>query len=328
VTDQRVIVTGCAGFIGSTLVDALLAQGRVVVGIDGFERFYPRSRKERNLENARRSARFEFAEVDTRDREGLRRVVRDVKPATIVDLAARAGVRDSLLDPWLYIDINVTGVQNLLTAASDVDAELVFASSSSVYGDNTPAPFNERSGNLRPLSPYGATKVAGEALVDAHHSLTGLPTRVARLFTVYGPRQRPDLAVYKFAQAMTNGQPIQLYDEGHGTRDYTFVDDIVAGLIMLADATDPQLTVNLGSGRPYATRELVQALEEAFGAKATVELLPRQPGDVAATFADIGLARSALGWAPQVTLSEGLERFRDWFNAEVGEPRDQATARP
>ena len=324
-SERPVLVTGSAGFIGSALVDALLAQGRDVVGIDAFEGFYPRSRKDRNLEAARASSRFRFAEIDTRDRDRLRQFVRDTKPAAIVDLAARAGVRDSLRDPWLYIDINVAGLQNLLTAAADVDAEVVFASSSSVYGDETPAPFRERAGNLRPLSPYGATKVAGEALVDAHHAITGLPTRVARLFTVYGPRQRPDLAVYKFALALTAGQPVPLYDHGAATRDYTFVDDIVDGLIRLVDARDKQLTVNLGSGRPYSTIQLLEQLEATFGLTATKELLPRQPGDVATTYADNSLAREALEWEPRTPLEDGLRAFRDWFVAEVA---DQAAARP
>lgn len=323
--DQRVLVTGCAGFVGSALVDALLAQGRDVVGIDAFEPFYARSTKERNLAAARRSVRFRFAEIDTRDRDALRRFVTQTRPSTIVDLAARAGVRESLRDPWLYIDINVSGVQNVLAAATDVGAGLVFASSSSVYGDETPAPFSERSGNLRPVSPYGATKVAGEALADAHHAVTGLPTRVARLFTVYGPRQRPDLAVHKFAIALTTGRPIQLYDNGAATRDYTFVGDIVDGLVRLLDARDEQLTVNLGSGRPYSTKELLDQLETTFGVTSRRELLPRQPGDVATTYADNTLARTSLGWEPRTSLVDGLEAFREWF---VAEAQDQATARP
>lgn len=323
----RVLVTGSAGFIGSTLVDRLLSEGREVVGIDAFEGFYARSRKERNLEGARRSTRFAFTEIDTRDREGLRRVMADARPNTIVDLAARAGVRDSLRDPWLYIDINVKGVQNLLAVAAEVEAEFVFASSSSVYGDETPTPFLERGGNLRPVSPYGATKVAGEALVDAHHSATGLPTRVARLFTVYGPRQRPDLAVYKFASALMAGRAIQLYDHGKGTRDYTFVADIVDGLVRLVDAPESQLTVNLGSGRPYSTLELVRLMEATFQRRAHLELLPRQPGDVAATYADITLAGASLGWQPSVALEEGISRFRDWFVAEADDVQDQAADR-
>ncbi len=323
-TSGPVLVTGAAGFIGSTLVDRLLLEGRDVVGLDNFEPFYPRETKQRNLTVALASGRFRFAEVDTRDREGLLQLLRDTRPAVIVDLAARAGVRDSIRDPWLYIDINVNGLQNLLSAAADVGATVVFASSSSVYGNNTPAPFREEAGNLRPVSPYGATKVAGEALVGAHHETTGLPARVARLFTVYGPRQRPDLAVHKFAAALLAGTPIPLYDNGSGTRDYTFVDDIVDGLVRLADCDAAELTVNLGSGNPYSTADLVRMLEQTFDRKAAIESLPKQPGDVDATFADIARARSAIGWEPRMSLSDGLERFRDWYLDEVARRPNQA----
>ncbi len=326
-TSQPVLVTGAAGFIGSTLVDRLLAEGRNVVGLDSFEPFYPREVKEHNLAGARTSSHFRFAEVDTRDRDALRRLLGETRPAVIIDLAARAGVRDSVRDPWLYIDINVNGLQNTLAAAAAVGATVVFASSSSVYGNNTPSPFHEEAGNLRPVSPYGATKVAGEAIVGAHHSITGLPVRVARLFTVYGPRQRPDLAIHKFAAALLAGTPIPLYANGSGTRDYTFVGDIVDGLVRLADSDAPALTVNLGSGRPYSTAELVRMLEMTFGREAVIESLPRQPGDVDATFADLTVARTKLEWEPTTSLADGLRAFREWFIAEVGGPRNQASAR-
>ena len=322
---EVVLVTGCAGFVGSTLVDTLLGGGREVVGIDAFEAFYPRPSKERNLERAFASSDFRFAEVDTRNADALQRVVSDVRPGAIIDLAARAGVRGSLLDPQLYIDINVTGLQNLLAAAAEVEAPLIFASSSSVYGAQTTTPFHE-SLTLRPESPYGATKVAGEALVSAHHAITGIPTRVARLFTVYGPRQRPDLAVYKFADALVSGRPIELYDNGRGSRDYTYVDDIVDGLILLAEARQPNLTVNLGRGRPYTTRELLEHLETAFEAQASIDSLPKQLGDVDRTFADVTRAYQELGWTPKVSLADGLARFREWFLAEVKAPEYQGAA--
>ena len=318
------LVAGAAGFIGSTLVDQLLTEGRDVVGLDNFESFYRRAAKERNLARAMTSDRFRLAEVDTRDREGVQALIRDVRPSVIVDLAARAGVRDSLRDPWLYIDINVRGLQNLLSCAVEVEATVVFGSSSSVYGNDTPAPFRETSRDLRPVSPYGATKVAGEALVAAHHATTGLPIRIARLFTVYGPRQRPDLAVYKFATAMHAGTPIPLYDNGAGKRDYTFVADIVDGIVRLADCDRDELTVNLGSGHPYSTVDMVRLLEAAFELRSKVELLPKQPGDVDATFADISRARNELGWEPKTSLTDGLRMFRDWYLAEVAPQRDQA----
>lgn len=317
---EVVLVTGCAGFIGSTLVDTLLASGREVAGIDSFEPFYPRAAKERNLEAARASARFQFRETDTRDRARLSDFVSRVRPSTIVDLAARAGVRDSLDNPWLYIDVNVTGLQNVLTAAAEVGSTLIFASSSSVYAGSPKLPYRESETMLRPTSPYGATKIAGEALVTAHRSLTGLPTRVARLFTVYGPRQRPDLAVRKFATALLSGTPIPLYDNGRPTRDYTFVGDVVDGLVRLIDAEHEELTVNLGGGQPYSTRELVTRLETVFGVPAIINPLPKQPGDAADTAADVSLARSTLSWEPRTSLDRGLEQFRDWMLREAAPP--------
>jgi UDP-glucuronate 4-epimerase len=308
-----VLVTGCAGFIGSTLVDALLAAGRDVAGVDSFESFYPRESKERNLGSALASRRFRFRELDTRDAEGLAGFVSTVRPSTVVDLAARAGARDSLRDPLLYIDINVRGLQNLLSALASVDAALVFASSSSVYGAAASLPFRENEAVLRPVSPYGATKVAGEALVSAHHAITGSPVRIARLFTVYGPRQRPDLGVYTFAERLLDGRTIPLYDRGLATRDFTYVDDAVDGLARLIDADGPELVVNLGSGRPHSNLELLEQLEQVFEKRGARELLPAQPGDVPATYADNAVARRVLGWTPQVTLDEGLFRFREWF---------------
>lgn len=216
-----VFVTGAAGFIGSSLIDRLLADGRQVTGIDCFEPYYNRATKERNLKGAMRSARFRFSEVDTRDPEALMRALADARPEVVVDLAARAGVRPSLVDPQLYIDINVTGLQHTLEATASVGARFVFASSSSVYGADPRRPFVEDQMSCRPESPYGATKIAGEALVHAHHATTGLPVAIARLFSVYGPRQRPDLAIHAFARRMLRGEPIELFAGGLAERDYT-----------------------------------------------------------------------------------------------------------
>lgn len=308
-----VLVTGAAGFVGSTLVDRLLADGREVVGLDAFEAFYPRSVKERNLADARRSSRFRFVELDVRDRDALTSLVRDVRPTTVLDFAARAGVRDSLTDPWLYIDINVRGLQNTITAARDVQATVIFASSSSIYGASPNLPFREDDVDGRPLSPYGATKLAGEALLHAHRAVSELPVRIARLFTVYGPRQRPDLAVHRFAVRILRGEPVPLYSGGTITRDYTFVGDVAEAFVKLIDADDPDLVVNVGSHRPFSNGDLVAALERALGRSADIELLPAQPGDAPATFADITRAATSLGWAPRTSLDDGLEAFRDWL---------------
>ena len=314
-TERRALVLGGAGFIGSTLVDRLLADGWTVAAIDAFEPFYPRERKEANLASALADPSFRFVEADTRDLEAARAVADAVQPEVIFDFAARAGVRDSLTDPWLYISINVTGLANSLRIAAELGAKYVFASSSSVYGDDDRQPFVEDQMRARPESPYGATKVAGEALVHAHHAVTGLPVAIARFFTVYGPRQRPDLAIHKFARAMLAGEPIELYDEGRPLRDYTYVDDIVDGFVRLGLAPDPYLLVNLGSHRPLTVLELVDALEAVLGVEAKRVLRPKQPGDVPATYADVTRAREALGWEPRMPLREGLERFRDWLLA-------------
>ena len=313
---RTALVTGAAGFIGSTLADRMLADGWTVVGVDSFEPFYARELKERNLRSARGNERFRFHEVDTRDLEALREVVRGAHPEVIVDFAARAGVRPSLADPWLYIDINVRGLQNLLRGAAEVGARFVFASSSSVYGDDPRRPFREDQMRSRPISPYGATKVAGEALVYAHHASTGLPVAIARLFTVYGPRQRPDLAIYRFATRMLQGQPVELYDEGRASRDYTFVDDAVDAFARLVECQQDYVVVNVGSHRPVVTADLLDLMEANLGLHADRMLLPAQPGDVPATFADVTRAAELLGWRPTTPLGDGIAHFLEWLRQQ------------
>lgn len=316
---KRALVTGGAGFIGSSLVDRLLSDGWSVSVFDSLdESLYTRDRKLRHLKSALRSSRFELIEGDTRDADAIRNAATTVQPDVIFDLAARAGVRPSMSDPLAYIDVNVRGLQNTLSAAATVRAELVFASSSSVYGNDPRRPFREDQAQGRPTSPYGATKIAGEALVHAHHESTGLPIRIARLFTVYGPRQRPDLAISSFANWILDGEPVSLFADGLGLRDYTYVDDVVEALTLLAASSDAELTVNVGSHRPIQTRAVVAELERALQIPAVTRLMPPQPGDVEATFADISRARERLGWEPEVPFSVGIDRFCDWLHAERG----------
>ena len=310
---RRIVVIGGAGFIGSTLADRLLSEGWHVTAIDGFDPFYPRAIKEANVAEARSRPAFNLTEVDTRSRDDLIATIERARPEVVVDLAARAGVRPSIADPDAYIDINVRGFQHTLAAAQAVGARLVFASSSSVYGADPRRPFREEQMEGRPLSPYGATKVAGEALAHAHHAITGLPVAIARLFTVYGPRQRPDLAINSFARRMLAGEPIALYDGGRGSRDYTYVDDVVDALVRLIDAPAAYVLVNVGGHSPVTTTELVDRLENALEVRAIRELAPAQPGDVPATYADITRARDVLGWQPRVGLDEGLARFGAWL---------------
>jgi UDP-glucuronate 4-epimerase len=311
------LVTGGAGFIGSTLVDRLLADGWVVVALDAFEPFYPRERKLRNLSSALQHPHFTLREVDTRNASALRRAVVEAQPDVVFDLAARAGVRPSIADPGTYVEINVGGLVNTLAATADVGARLVFMSSSSIYGNDDRRPYREDQARGAPVSPYGATKVAGEALVQAHHALTGLPVGIARLFTVFGPRQRPDLAIYTFARKMLAGTPIDVYGEGRVVRDYTYVDDAVNAIVRLAGSPEPRLVVNVGSHRPITNGEVVDALERELGVPAQRRLLPRQPGDAEGTFADIERARTSLGWAPVTPFEEGIARFADWLRADT-----------
>jgi UDP-glucuronate 4-epimerase len=330
--NRRAVVTGGAGFVGSTLVDRLLSDGWEVVALDNFdESTYGRAAKLRNLAGALAAPAFELREVDTRDAAEVMTALRDVAPGVVFDLAARAGVRPSIADPGAYVATNVAGFQNTLSAAAAVGARVVFASSSSIYGDDDRRPFVEDQARGRPESPYGATKIAGEALAFAHGRATGLPVGVARLFTVYGPRQRPDLAIHAFARRILAGEPVVLFDEGRGLRDYTFVTDVVEALVRLSDAEDRYLVVNVGSDRPILTSQVIDELERALGTVATRELAPAQPGDVPATHADVSRARSTLGWSPRVPFAEGIDRFCVWLVAEQAADPDQASvieARP
>jgi UDP-glucuronate 4-epimerase len=292
-------------------------EGWEVTVADNFDPFYASTIKEDNLVRAKADPAFNLTRVDTRDRDALLAVVDRARPEVIVELAARAGVRPSIADPHAYIDTNVRGFQNTLAAAQAAGARLVFASSSSVYGADERRPFREDQAQGRPLSPYGATKVAGEALAYAHYSTTGLPVAIARLFTVYGPRQRPDLAINSFARKMVAGQPITLFDEGRGSRDYTYVDDVVDAIVRLIDVSMPYALVNVGGHRPVTTSELVDRLETALDTKAIRVSAPAQPGDVPATYADIARARDLLEWEPHVGLDEGLARFAAWLRESL-----------
>jgi UDP-glucuronate 4-epimerase len=313
------LVTGGAGFVGSTLVERLLAEGWRVVAFDSFDPYYDPGIKERNLRAARAHENFELVRGDTTNAGDIGAAVATARPGVVFDLAARAGVRPSILNPAAYMTTNVVGLQNTLVAAADVGAKVVFASSSSIYGADDRRPFSEDQARGRPESPYGASKIAGEAACYAHHVATSLPVAVARLFTVYGPRQRPDLAIHSFARQMLAGRTIDVFDHGRGLRDYTYVEDVVEAFIRLADAPDPFLLVNIGSEYPVMTADLITELERALGVEATRRLLPAQPGDVPATFADVSRARERLGWSPGMPFSEGIARFCAWLRDEMGD---------
>jgi len=309
-----VLVTGAAGFIGSTLVDRLLAEGREVVGLDNFDPFYGEEEKRRNLAEALRSGRFALVRSDVRDAKALDRLFADRSFEGVVHLAALAGVRPSLERPTEYADVNVVGTSALLEAAvRHGSPRVVMASSSSVYGEREDGPFREADRVDRPISPYAATKRAAELVAHTFHSAHGLPVVCARIFTAYGPRQRPDLAIRKFAERMLRGESLPVFGDGSALRDFTFVDDLVDGLVRALDADLGFRILNLGAGQPVVLRDVTAALERALGVRARIEHLPRQTGDVSRTWADISAARQTLGYAPTTPLEDGIARFVRWL---------------
>jgi len=316
---RNVLVTGGAGFIGSHLVERLLAEGewRVVV-VDDFNDFYDPEVKRRNVAPHLGREEFRLHEADIRDRAALERVFEGERFDVIVHLAARAGVRPSLSEPVLYSETNIGGTLNLLELArAHGTGQFVFGSSSSVYGENEKVPFAEDDPVAKPISPYAATKAAGELLCHTYSHLFGVRTVALRFFTVYGARQRPDLAIHKFARLISEGQPIPVFGDGTTRRDYTYVDDIIAGVRASMDYEGaPYEVFNLGESRTVELRELIALLERELGQKALIDRQPTQPGDVPQTFADISKARRLLGYDPRTNIEEGIRRFVEWFKEE------------
>jgi UDP-glucuronate 4-epimerase len=309
------LVTGAAGFIGSTLVDRLLADGRRVVGLDSFDPFYAPAQKRRNLRAAEGHRSFRLIEGDLRDPAAVRRAFEAGPCDSVVHLAALAGVRPSLERPAEYADVNVRGTCVLFEEACRRGApRVVFASSSSVYGEQAGSgAFREDEAAAAPVSPYAATKRAGELVAHAFHAARGLPVVCARIFTAYGPRQRPDLAIRRFAERMLRGDSVQVFGDGTALRDFTYVDDLVTGLCAALDSDLGYALLNFGAGRTIAVSEVIQVLERVLGVKARIEWLPVQAGDVSRTLADISAARRALGYDPRVAFEEGVRRFADWL---------------
>jgi UDP-glucuronate 4-epimerase len=312
-----VLVTGGAGFIGSHLVERLLAEGRHVRVLDNLNDAYDPRRKEANLAALRSRPGFEFVRADLRDPAALHGLVAGRRPAAVVHIAALAGVRPSLRDPVLYHDVNVAGTLTLLEALRATGpVPFVFASSSSVYGRGPKLPFREDAGGESPIAPYGATKLAGEQLCHSWHRLTGAPVACLRFFTVYGPRQRPDLALFKFTRRILQDREIDLYGDGTSTRDYTYVDDIVEGTLRALERCEGFRVYNLGGGRSTTLRELLELLERSLGRTARVRQLAPVAGDMEATLADVSRAAAELGYRPAVPPAEGVPRFVRWFLSE------------
>ena len=316
---ERVLVTGAAGFIGSHVADALLARGDRVLGVDNFDEFYDPAAKRANLAGACRSSAFALIESDVRDAAAMQRAIDAAEPDVIVHLAARAGVRPSIAAPSLYADVNVRGTAVVLEAARAARVDrVVFASSSSVYGNASRVPFSESDSAVHPVSPYAATKRSAELVCETFAELEPRLRIVSlRFFTVYGPRQRPDLAIHKFATLISSGRPIPVFGDGSSSRDYTYVTDTVQGVLAAIDRSRSHDVrhelYNLGESETTTLSELITLLEDALSRSATIERLPPQPGDVLRTCADISRARDALGYAPQVPIHVGIPRFVAWF---------------
>jgi UDP-glucuronate 4-epimerase len=311
---NRLIITGAAGFIGSNLTDSLLKSGFTILGIDNFDPFYNRTIKENNISRALKNHGFQFREGDIRDSDFIDKCFSDFKPEVVVHLAAKAGVRPSLENPALYFDVNVMGTMNILERMKKNSIKkLIFASSSSVYGNNKKIPFSETDNVDYPVSPYAASKKAGELLCHTYHHLYNLDIFCLRFFTVYGPRQRPDLAIHKFVKAILKGEEIFLYGDGTTSRDYTHIDDIVKGITASIEKVRGFEIYNLGNSNPVSLVGLVRLLENSAGRESCIKNLPMQEGDVVRTFADITKARDELGYNPEVDLETGINNYIKWF---------------
>jgi UDP-glucuronate 4-epimerase len=312
--NMRVLITGGAGFIGYHLAQALIKQGADVILLDNFNDFYNPELKRQNVRDLQMIGHAPVHVVDILDREKLRKVFGETRPETIVHLAAWAGVRPSLEKPELYAAVNVTGTVNMLQLAREFSTRcFIFGSSSSVYGGSTRVPYREDDPVDRPVSPYAATKRAGELLCHTYACNYSMHITCLRLFTVYGPRQRPEMAIHKFAQLMFSGKEIPIFGNGDSSRDYTYVEDIVSGILAAMEVNAHFEIVNLGESQAITVLEMVEQLENALGKKAQLRFFPEQPGDMSITYADISKARRLLGYNPQKPFSDGIRLFGEWF---------------
>jgi len=320
---KQILITGGAGFIGSHLVERLLAEGDwQITVVDDFNDFYDPAIKRANTRPHLANPKFTLVEADIRNGSALEEAFADTRYDCIVHLAARAGVRPSLREPRLYVETNIYGTMNLLELARKTEVkQFVFGSSSSVYGVNPKVPFSEDDPIFNPISPYAATKAAAELICHTYSHLYDMRIICLRFFTVYGARQRPDLAIYKFAKLISAGKPIPVFGDGTTRRDYTYIDDIIAGVRAAIDYEKTKYEViNLGESRTVELRELISLLEAALGKRAQIDRQPSQPGDVPQTFADISKARKLLNYNPQTQIETGIHRFVEWFREHQSTP--------
>lgn len=319
---KSVLVTGCAGFIGSTLSEKLLATGFSVIGIDNFDPFYPRPVKENNLKTCLSNPSFKFYEGDISNALVLNSIKETVH--AVVHIAAKAGVRPSIYNPHTYIQANIVGTQNILDWMNKRELKkIIFASSSSVYGNDTLVPFSESANVDHPISPYAFTKKACELLNHTYHYLYNFDIINLRFFTVYGERQRPDLAIHKFVDAISKKQPVTMYGAGDTSRDYTYVQDTVVGITgalnYVSENKNVFEIVNLGNSKPISLKELVETIYELMGEEPNILYEIKQPGDVDVTFADISKARRLFGYNPETSIRDGLQNFIAWYKTQQTE---------
>jgi UDP-glucuronate 4-epimerase len=317
---MSILVTGGAGFIGSHLTENLLKTGHRVIAVDNFDPFYSAKIKERNLLEARDYSDFLFKKIDILDVDTLKQLFESNTIETVIHLAAKAGVRPSIKDPAGYYKVNVEGTLNLFNLCKEHEInKFIFASSSSVYGNNRKIPFSESDPVDNPISPYAATKKAGELLCHTYHHLYNINVFALRFFTVYGPRQRPDLAIHKFFRLIYQDKTIPLFGDGSTSRDYTFIEDIIEGVLTCIEKVNGYEIINLGESEPFSLLELVDMIEKISGKAAKKNFLPIQEGDLLRTHADISKAKDLLGYQPRTSLKRGLQIFKKWFeeNADL-----------
>lgn len=316
---MHVVVTGGAGFIGSNLVDRLIARGDRVTVIDDFNTFYDPAIKRGNIAHHAGNPAFSLVEADICDADRMREAIAAAPVDVIVHLAARAGVRPSIQQPALYWRVNCEGTTNILEAARAAGvSRLVVASSSSVYGANAKVPYSEDDPVDQPVSPYAATKKAGELLCHAYSHLYGMSIFCLRFFTVYGPRQRPEMAIHRFIDLLSNGQPVPMFGDGSTSRDYTYVDDIMDGVLRSVDGCSGYRVYNIGESRTVRLHELIQIIAHTLGVEARIEQRPLQPGDVTRTYANIDRMRSELGYDPRTPIEDGIRKMVEWYRSEHG----------
>lgn len=316
---MNIMITGAAGFIGSSLADKLLHENHNVIAIDNFNDFYNPQIKEKNIAHNIGNPNYKLYRVDICDADAMRLIMSENRIDAIVHLAARAGVRPSIAHPVQYIETNIIGTVNILELMREYKInKLVFASSSSVYGNCHTSQFSEGLAVTTPISPYAATKSACEQIIYTYHHLYDISAICLRFFTVYGPRQRPDLAIHKFVDSIAHDMPIQMYGDGTTMRDYTYIDDILSGIISAISYTRTGCEIiNLGGGEPITLRRMIETIEGALGKSAMIEQLPMQAGDVYKTVCDWTRARELLGYCPKTTFKQGIEKFIRWKNENI-----------